>query len=122
VYAVYDPPYFLLVASLIASFAAGVAFDAVLKQSVQAWAKSRSSRSLTDLRGLPLFLPYLGICGGVCGFLGSGMEIFGFSAKAAYAISLPLTVFIGWLVWSQLGKVLIQLQEGGSRALDLDSF
>jgi hypothetical protein len=33
-----------------------------------------------------------------------------------------LSIFTSWLVWSQLGKILIQLEQGGSQALDLDSF
>jgi hypothetical protein len=121
-YSFSDPPYVLLVVGFLASLASGAAFEAVLKQSVQSWSKSRSTRALVNLQGIQLFLPFLGISGGVCVFLSSGMEIFGFPTKLAYAISLPLTVFIGWLIWSQLGKILVQLQEGGSQALDLDSF
>jgi hypothetical protein len=33
-----------------------------------------------------------------------------------------MTVFIARLVWWQLSKVLDMLEEGGSAALDLDSF
>jgi hypothetical protein len=40
----------------------------------------------------------------------------------SYAIALPMTIFIGALVWTQLGKLLDQLQRGGSKAIDLDSF
>jgi hypothetical protein len=49
------------------------------------------------------------------------MEIFGFSTQLAYVVAFPLTVFIGWLVWTQLSKILVQLEQGGSKALDLDS-
>lgn len=120
-YVLPSPPYVLLIASLLASIASGVAFEAVLKQSVREWSKSRSTRSLANLQGFQLLVPFLGMTGGVCVFLSSGMEIFGFPAKLAYIIALPLTVFISWLVWSQLGKILTQLQQGGSQALDLDS-
>lgn len=121
-YSFSEPPYFLLIAGLLVSFASGSAFNAVLKQSVHRWSKSRSSDDLKRLRGLQLLLPFLGIAAGVCVFLSSGMEIFGFPANLAYAIALPLTILIAWLIWFQLGKILIQLQEGGSKALDLDSF
>jgi hypothetical protein len=117
-----EPPYFLLIAGLLASFASGAAFNAVLKQAVKTWSKSRSSRDLTNLRGLQLLLPFLGIAGGVCVFLSSGMEIFGIPSNLAYAIALPLTILIASLIWFQLGKILLQLQAGGSKALDLDSF
>ncbi|MFB2875254.1 hypothetical protein [Floridanema aerugineum] len=117
-----DPPYFLLVAGMLAGLTSGLAFEATLKELVQEWARTRSSRIFANLQGVQLQLPFLGICIGVCVFLGSGLEIFGFPTWLSYAISIPLTVFMGWLVWSQLGKLLMQLNKGGSRALDLDSF
>ncbi len=116
-----EPPYFLMVAGFLISLASGAAFSAVLKQSVQDWAKNRSTRTLANLQGNQLFVPFLGINLGICLFLASGMQVFGFSAKLAYICSVPLAAFIGWLVWWQLGKILIQLERGGSQALDLDS-
>jgi hypothetical protein len=107
---------------MLAGLTSGLAFEATLKELVQEWARTRSSRIFANLQGVQLQLPFLGICIGVCVFLGSGLEIFGFPTWLSYAISIPLTVFMGWLVWSQLGKLLMQLNKGGSRALDLDSF
>lgn len=121
-YYYYNAPYFLLVAGLLASLTSGVAFEATLKQSVKDWSQNRSTRTLANLRGLQLLTPFLGMCGGICFFLASGIQIFGFTEWLAYAIALPLTAFTGILVWSQLGRVLTQLQQGGSKALDLDSF
>jgi hypothetical protein len=40
----------------------------------------------------------------------------------AFGISFLLTLLTGVLVWTQLGQILIQLEQGGSKALDLDSF
>ena len=117
-----DPPYFLLVAGMLAGLTSGLAFEATLKELVQEWARTRSSRMLSNLQGVQVQLPFLGICIGVCVFLGSGLEIFGFPTWLSYAISVPLTIFMGLLVWFQLGKLLVQLDKGGSRALDLDSF
>jgi hypothetical protein len=116
----YDPPYFLLVAGLLAGITSGLAFEATLKQSAQDWAKNRSTRTLANLKGMSLRLPFLGICAGICVFLASGVAIFGFSAKAGYAIAFPMTLLIGGLVWVQLGSVLRQLEQGGSKAIDLD--
>lgn len=116
-----QPPYLLLVVALLASIACGLAFQAVLKQSVKDWSENRSTRSLAAMRGLSLFTPFLGMAGGAFFFLEAGVEIFGFPAQFAYAISLPLTIGTAWLVWWQLGKILTQLEQGGSAALDLDS-
>ena len=117
-----EPPYFLMTAGLLAGMASGLAFESTLKQAVQLWSKNRSSRTLSNLKGLQLQLPFLGMSGGICIFLASGMEIFGFPKLLSYVLALPLTLLTAWLVWTQLGKVLIELQRGGSQALDLDSF
>jgi hypothetical protein len=122
VYYSFEPPYFLLLASLLACLASGAAFQAVLKQSVRDWQKNRSTRTLENLRGMQLFLPFAGIAAGSIVFLAAGVEIFGLPTKFAYAMSIPMTLLVGWLVWTQLGKILTQLQEGGSQALDLDGF
>ncbi|MBW4679619.1 MAG: hypothetical protein KME19_05835 [Microcoleus vaginatus WJT46-NPBG5] len=116
-----EPPYFLLVAGLLVGMACGSAFDTTLKQLVREWAKNRSTRTLMNLQGTQLFVPFLGIGAGVCVFLAAGLEIFGFPFPLSYVISLPLTVLSSWLIWYQLGKLLVQLDRGGSQALDLDS-
>ncbi len=116
----FDPPYFLFLAGLLAGLASGKAFEATLKQGVQEWSRSKSSRSLANLRGLGLVLPYLGMVSGVLVFLACGLEIFGFTTTLAYAVATPLTALISLLVWYQLSVLLKQLEQGGSRALDLD--
>ena len=116
-----EPPYFLLVAGLLVGMACGSAFDTTLKQLVREWAKNRSTRTLMNLQGTQLLVPFLGIAAGVCVFLAAGLEIFGFPFPLSYVISLPLTVLSSWLIWYQLGKLLVQLDRGGSQALDLDS-
>nr|WP_199307759.1 MULTISPECIES: hypothetical protein [unclassified Leptolyngbya] len=107
---------------MFAGITSGVAFEATLKQAVHDWSKNRSTRTLANLQGLQLFTPFFGICGGICFFLSAGMQIFGFNSTIAYAMAVPMTLFIGVLVWYQLGQVLKQLEKGGSKALDLDSF
>ena len=118
----YDPPYFLLVAGLFISLTSGLAFEAKLKQSVQEWAVNRSTRTLATIRGFSIGFPFLGICAGICVFLASGVQIFGFPAAIAYGLSGFMTLLTGGLVWWQLGKTLTQIEKGGSKALDLDSF
>jgi hypothetical protein len=93
-----------------------------LKAKVQEWAKHRSSRTLAQMKGFQLLLPFVGMAIGICVFLAAGLTIFGFPGWLSYAISLPLTLFIGGLVWLQLGKLLVQLERGGSKGLDLDAF
>jgi hypothetical protein len=117
-----QPPYVLLIAGFLAAISSGFAFSTSLKQFVNDWNANRSTRSLANLRGVQLQLPFIGICAGVCVFLASGIQLFGFSSKVAYGMGLPLTILIALLIWSQLGKILQLLEQGGSKALDLDAF
>ncbi|MDS3860788.1 hypothetical protein RIF25_08165 [Thermosynechococcaceae cyanobacterium BACA0444] len=116
-----EPPYFLLVASLVAAIACGRAFEITLKERVGEWSRTRSTRILSQLQGEQLFVPYLGICGGVCSFLASGLSIYGFPLWLSGIVSFILTLGTGALIWSQLGKLLSLLAQGGSQAIDLDT-
>jgi cobalamin biosynthesis protein CobD/CbiB len=117
-----EPPYFLLIFGLVVGITSGSAFEALLKQKVQAWSKNSATQRLDRLQGWQLQLPFLGICLGICIFLATGFEIFSLNRWLAYGASLLLTILMGSLVWTQLGKLLRQLEEGGSKALDLDAF
>jgi hypothetical protein len=117
-----NPPYFLFCASLAFGLLCGKTFEVTLRQLVQEWSKSRSSRTLLNLRGTPIKLPYLGIVFNIAIFLAAGLEIFGFPPFLAYPLSIIVTLLISLLVWRQLGLLLIELERGGSAAMDLDMF
>ena len=117
-----QPPYVLLVAGFLAAIASGAAFYATLVHFVNDWSANRSTRSLAQLKGSALLTPFIGISGGIWIFLAAGMEVFGFFPPYTYIFSAVLTLATAGLVWYQLGRVLIQIEEGGSKALDLDSF
>jgi len=116
-----QPPYLLLVAGLLAGISCGLAFQASLKQNVRGRSLQPEPIDRPLHRDGQLLLPFLGICSGICVFLAAGLEIFSMARWLAYAIALPLTGLMGALIWSQLGKLLLQLQQGGSQAIDLDS-
>ena len=117
-----DPPYVLMIAGFLSAIATGSAFSASLQQATKAWAKNPEAGSLEEIRNFSLQLTYLGICLGVWVVLASGIQIFGFSAQVAYPSGGVMTALMAWLVWRQLGVILAQLQQGGSKALDLDAF
>lgn len=116
-----DPPYFLVIASLLAGVTSGVAFKATLEQLVRQWSRDRSINLTEEINRLELLLPFFGIAIGICVFLASGLQIFTFPVDLSYIFSVPLTILTSGLVWWQLGKLLEQLMRGGSAALDLDS-
>ena len=55
-------------------------------------------------------------------FMSTGLEIFGLPPIFGYVVAVPFTIGIALLIWRQLGQMLIELERGGSAALDLDSF
>jgi len=92
------------------------------KQIVQKWSSARASKAIAKLQiGGLLLVPFLGICG-VCIFLSSGLEIFGFPAMLSYAVAVPLTLLLGLLVWLQLGSMLNLVERKGFQAIDIDSW
>jgi hypothetical protein len=117
-----NPPYFLFGAALLAGLLCGKTFEFNLRQLVQEWATNRSTRTLLNLRGTPIKLPYLGIVLSIAVFLAAGLEIFGFPPIIAYPLSIVVTLLISFLVWRQLGLLLVELERGGSAAMDLDLF
>jgi uncharacterized protein (DUF2062 family) len=116
-----QPPYLLLIGGLLAAILSGLAFQTVLKELLMEWQANRATQSLAKMRGWQLLTPYLGMAGGSIFFLAAGVEWFGLPRKLAYGVAVPMTLFIGWLVWWQLGKILEQIEAGGSAALDLDN-
>ena len=114
-----EPPYFLLFVGLFTGITCGLAFESTLKSDIKDILKKPTDQML---KGSNLQLPFLGICVGICVFLSAGLEIFLLDRWLSYALSLPMTIFIGALVWVQLGSLLKQLKMGGSKALDLDAF
>jgi hypothetical protein len=117
-----DPPYFLFVVALLAGITCGRAFEMNLRQLVGTWADTKTTAVLLELRGVQLQLPYLGMGISVGIFLACGLEIFGFPSSLAYTVAIPLTLGSAYFVWRQLGKLLVELERGGSAAMDLDAF
>ena len=118
-----EPPYFLLVAGLLVALTCGAAFAGTLKQIVEKWSSARASKAIAKLQiGGLLLVPFLGICAGVCIFLSSGLEIFGFPAWLSYAVAVPLTLLLGLLVWLQLGSMFALVDRQGFQAIDIDSW
>ncbi len=117
-----DPPYFLFAASLVAGLACGRAFEVTLRNLVNLWASNQSSRVILELRSSSIKVPYLGMTLSIAMFMSTGLEIFGLPTSFGYAVAIPVTAAIALLIWRQLGQMLIELERGGSAALDLDSY
>ncbi|MFM7603284.1 MAG: hypothetical protein ACKO7R_19125 [Pseudanabaena sp.] len=117
-----DPPYFLFAVSLVAGLACGRSFEVTLRNLVSIWSSSKSSRVMLELKSSSIKVPYIGMTISIAVFMATGLEVFGFPSSFGYIVAIPVTAGIALLVWRQLGQMLIELERGGSAALDLDSF
>ncbi|UKO99772.1 hypothetical protein [Nostoc sp. UHCC 0870] len=117
-----QPPYFILFVGLFMSVTSGVALSGTLKLIVQEWKinSTENSPSNSGLKQL-LSVPFFGITVGVCLFLSSGLEIFGFPSLLALGVGLPLSLLTCLLVWFQLGSMLVFAKQQGMQSFDLDS-
>lgn len=115
-----EPPYFLFAAGLFIALTSGAAFSATLKLMVQKWSSDRAASTVAKLPTAQLVVPFLGISAGICLFLASGLEIFGFSSLLSYIVAVPITLLICWLVWRQLGSMLSLVEKEGFEAINID--
>lgn len=116
-----NPPYFLLSVGLFIALTSGAALAGTLKLIMQKMQGNSAENYGTRVWIKQLFVPFLGIAGGVCLFLVSGFEIFGFPPFLAYSIGVPISLLTSLLVWLQLGSMLAFIERQGMASLDLDS-
>jgi hypothetical protein len=117
-----EPPYLLLFIGFLIALTSGFALSGTIKLIVQKSQPSSDVNPQINSSWRPLFVPFLGITGGICLFLCSGLEIFGFPSFLALAVGLPISFLTCLLVWYQLGSMLDFVKTRGMKSLDLDSF
>lgn len=104
-------PYLLIAVGLFAAFTSGLAFQETLKLKANSLVQNPTSQTNKQIQGLELFIPFVGMCFGVCLMIATGLETFNISRPITYLISILTTVGIGALIWWQLGKLLLQIQQ-----------
>ncbi|MFW9262551.1 hypothetical protein A4S05_30980 [Nostoc sp. KVJ20] len=117
-----QPPYFLLLVGFLTALTSGLALSGTLKVIVQKWPSERAENTKPRSSLKQLLVPFIGITGGTCLFLSSGLEIFGFPSTLALGVGLPISLFTCLLVWLQLGSMMTFIEREGMQSLDLDSF
>lgn len=117
-----QPPVFIPIIGLFIAITFGLTFQTQIEQKMRSWTKNPQIANSFQLEGSGLAVSYTGICLGIWVFLAGGFLTFGFGVIVSYGVALPITLFTAALIWAQLKEVFLQLKEGGSKALDLDSF
>jgi len=116
-----NPPYFLLAVGLFIALTSGAALSGTLNLIMQKIQLKNAENLGSRFWIKKLFVPFLGIAGGVCLFLTSGFQIFGFPPFLAYIIGVTVSLLTSVLVWLQLGSMLAFIERQGTASLDLDS-
>ncbi|MCC5616846.1 hypothetical protein LC605_17540 [Nostoc sp. CHAB 5836] len=116
-----QPPYFLLLVGFLTALTSGLALSGTLKVIVQKWPSEPTENTKPRSSLKQLLVPFIGITGGTCLFLSSGLEIFGFPSSLALGVGLPISLFTCLLVWLQLGSMMTFIEREGMQSLDLDS-
>lgn len=88
-----QPPYFLLLVGFLTALTSGLALSGTLKVIVQNWPSERAENTKPRSSLKQLLVPFIGITGGTCLFLSSGLEIFGFPSTLALGVGLPISLF-----------------------------
>lgn len=114
-----QPPFLVLIIGVAIALTCTTAFKTQVEQKIQMSKDSETSEPYR-LEGTGILVSYWGICLGIWVFLAGGLLIFGFGVISSYGVSLLLTIFTGSIIWNQLDELLLEYQQGGSKALDLD--
>ena len=117
-----QPPFFIGLIGLFVGLTCGLTFQTMLKQKVTKWSQDGRKEDLAKIEKKELQIAYLGICLGIFIFLTGGLLLFSIGLIVAVGLAVPLTILSTSLLWTQLIDVLGQLQKGGSKALELDSW
>lgn len=117
-----QPPYILLLVGFLTALTSGLALSGTLQVIVQKWSSVNKEPIKSSSSLKQLLVPFIGITIGVCLFMSSGLEIFGFPFPLALGVGLPLSLLTCLFVWLQLGSLLEFVSSRGMQSLDLDSY
>ena len=115
-----QPPYLLAGLGLAIGVVCGLTFAQLVKDRLQGWKDDRLP--LTPLGRFETTMSYSGIVVGVTLFIGGSLQVFGFASGAALLVALLLSLLTGGALWTQLERLMTQVETGKFKAVDFDNF
>jgi hypothetical protein len=115
-----QPPYLVAGVGLAIGVLCGLTFAKLIQNRLDGWKQDRLA--LLPLGNATTTLPYIGVVIGVTLFIGSSLQVFGFSSGAALLVSFVLSVATAGALWVQLERLMGQVQDGTFSAVDFDNF
>lgn len=116
------PVYTLIMVTNFLAIAFGFIFKDMLEYQVAQWNTNRQSQERIDYQTPNIIVAYLGLCISLLIFMAASFSVFGFFPLLACSVAAIVVVPTALLVWVQLGSMLSLLAEGGSEAVDIDSY
>ena len=122
----FDPmaPQFVRVAfpmSLFFAVAWGLMFKDMLEHEVDRWNANRKTQETVEYRQPRIFFTYTVTCVLLVVFSVYSFLALGFPLNMSVPFSFVMVAFPSILVWVQLGSLLRELVQGGSKALEIDA-
>lgn len=115
-----QPPYLLAGLGLAIGVVCGLTFAQLVKDRLQGWKEDRLP--LLPLGRVETTMSYSGIIVGVTLFIGGSLQVFGFASGAALLVALLLSLLTGGALWTQLERLMTQVETGKFKAVDFDNF
>ena len=115
-----QPPYLLAGLGLAIGVVCGLTFAQLVKDRGQGWKDDRLP--LLPLGRVETTMSYSGIVVGVTLFIGGSLQVFGFASGAALLVALLLSLLTGGALWTQLERLMTQVETGKFKAVDFDNF
>ena len=115
-----QPPDLLAGLGLAIGVVCGLTFAQLVKDRLQGWKDDRLP--LLPLGRVETTMSYSGIVVGVTLFIGGSLQVFGFASGAALLVALLLSLLTGGALWTQLERLMTQVETGKFKAVDFDNF
>lgn len=115
-----QPPYLLAGLGLAIGVVCGLTFAQLVKDRLQGWKDDRLP--LLPLGRVETTMSYSGIVVGVTLFIGGSLQVFGFASGAALLVAFLLSLLTGGALWTQLERLMTQVENGKFKAVDFDNF
>lgn len=116
------PVYTLIMVSNFFAIAFGFIFKDMLEYQVSKWNINRLTQTQINYKKPSILVAYLGLSITLFIFAGASLSVFCQIYWIAYGLGAIAVFPVALLIWVQLGSMLALLVEGGSEAVDIDSY
>ncbi|MGD1901130.1 MAG: hypothetical protein ACFB9N_02695 [Geitlerinemataceae cyanobacterium] len=112
------PVYVTVLISTFFAVVFGIIFKDMLEYRLEVWKTDDSE--FVNYKTPQIRLSYFLTCFSTIVCMGSSLSTFGFPGWMAYGAAFPIVGLTGFLMWKQLGSMLVMMVQDGPAALELE--